>query len=324
MTPSLRHAVSATLLATGGILTFAQKETALPPVASQPPPATEIYLAPFTEGKGKTVQIAIVSIQKEGVSVGKPINITNNPDYDNQPFFLPDSSGLLFSSKRDGQQNDIYRYDIAKKTVTQLTHTPENEYSPTVTPDGRTFSTVRGDEQRLWRFNLDGSDAGLAYAHKGKIGYHAWISPNQIAAYILGVDRGANTLEFCDLPSGVTATVASSIGRSLHMRPGHTTLTYVDKSQKDVWLIKEIDPATRKTETLNATVDGSEDFAWTPAGSIVMGAKSKLYFWNERNDDRWIEIGDLAKSGITAITRVAISPDSKWIAIVSQPQPAAK
>ena len=34
---------------------------------------------------------------------------------------------MLFSSNRDGKQNDIYRYDIATKTVTQLTHTPENE-----------------------------------------------------------------------------------------------------------------------------------------------------------------------------------------------------
>ena len=299
--------------------TTTARQTPAPPPAAQAPPATEIYLAPFADAKGKTIQIAIFAIDKEGVSVGKPINITNNPGYDNQPFFLPDSSAVLFSSRRDGQQNDIYRYDIAKRTVTQLTHTPENEYSPTVTPDGKTFSTVRGDEQRLWRFNLDGSDGGLAYAHKGKIGYHEWISPNQIGAFILGVDGAPNTLEFCDIPSGVTALVASNIGRSLHMRPGHTTLTYVDKSQKDGWLIKEVDPATRKTETLNATVEGSEDFAWTPNGSVVMGVKSKLYFWNERNEERWISFGDLAKSGITAITRVAVSPDGKWIAIVSQP-----
>jgi len=300
--------------------TISARQTPAPsPPAAQTPPPTEIYLAPYVEGKGKTVQIAIIAIQKEGVSVGKPINITNNPGYDNQPYFLPDSSGVLFSSRRDGQQNDIYRYDIATKKVTQLTHTPENEYSPTVTPDGKTFTTVRGDEQRLWRFNLDGSDAGLAYAHKGKIGYHEWISPNQIAAFILGVDGGPNTLEFCDIPSGATAQVASNIGRSLHMRPGHTTLTYVDKSDKTAWMIKEIDPATRKTTVLNATFEGSEDFAWTPHGTVVMGAKSDLFFWNERNEERWIRFGELAKSGITAITRVAVSPDSKWIAIVGQP-----
>ena len=54
------------------------------------------------------------------------------------------------------------------------------------------------------------------------------------------------------------------------------------------------------------------------AGAIVMGSKSKLYVWTEA-DNRWSEITDLGKSGITAITRLAISPDGKWIAIVSTP-----
>ena len=100
---------------------------AIDPVAqTQAPPATEIYLAPFTAGEAKTTQIGIITIERSGVSVGKAVNITNNPGYDNQPFFLPDSSGVLFSSNRDGKQNDIYRYDIATKAVTQLTHTPEN------------------------------------------------------------------------------------------------------------------------------------------------------------------------------------------------------
>ena len=58
-------------------------------LSAQAPPATEIFLAPLTSNGGK-------------VTVGRPINITNNPGYDNQPQFLADSSGLLFSSQRDG------------------------------------------------------------------------------------------------------------------------------------------------------------------------------------------------------------------------------
>jgi hypothetical protein len=55
-----------------------------------------------------------------------------------------------------------------------------------------------------------------------------------------------------------------------------------------------------------------------------MGSKSKLFGWTEAGDDRWIAIGDLASSGITAITRLAISPDGKWIAIVSTPAPVGR
>jgi dipeptidyl aminopeptidase/acylaminoacyl peptidase len=287
--------------------------------AATAPPDTEIYLAPFTEGERKTTRIAFIAIQREGVKVERPTNITNNRGYDNQPHFLPDSSGLLFSSNRDGKQTDIYRYDIATKAVTRVTSTPENEYSPTITPDGRTVSTVRGAEQRVWRFNLDGTDAGVAWSHRGLIGYHAWLSPTRIAGFILGADGAPNTLEVADLAAGTSDVIASNIGRSLHIRPGRGTLIFVQKQPGDVSLINEWDPGTRKIVTLTSTLEGSEDLAWTPAGSIVMGAKSKLFIWKVDGDDRWIEFGDLRSAGLTAITRVAVSPDGKWIAIVSAP-----
>jgi dipeptidyl aminopeptidase/acylaminoacyl peptidase len=314
---SIRVVWLAALAVGGGLVLAKTGGVAAGQPAAQAPPATEIYLAPFVDGDKKTTRIAIISIQREGVSIGKPVvNITNSPGYDNQPFFLPDSSGLLFSSNRDGKQTDIYRYDIASKTVSQLTRTPENEYSPTVLPDGKTFSTVRGPEQRLWKFGLDGSDAGLALAHKGLIGYHAWISPTEVAAFILGGQGAPNTLELVDLPTGKSDVIISSIGRSLLMRPGGKTLSFVHKPQDGAWEIKELDPATRKIDELAPTVEGSEDLAWSPRGRLVMGSKNKLFLWA---DDHWLEIANLGDLGIAAITRLAISPDGKWIAIVSTP-----
>ena len=302
------------------VLAFGALVVSRPMAQTPPPPATEIYLAPFTEGDPKTTTVGIVSIQRLGVSVGKAVNITNNPGYDNQPYFLPDSSGLLFSSNRDGKQNDIYRYDIATSATTQLTHTPENEYSPTMMPGGKTFSTVRGDEQRLWKFTLDGSDAGLAYAHAGKIGYHAWISADRLALYILGAQASdPSTLQLVDLRTGAAEIIESSIGRSLLIRPGKGTVSFVHKPRgATLWEIKELNPDTRKILPLTDTVEGSEDLAWTPKGVMVMGAKSKLFMWLE-DEDRWIGIGDLDSSGVKAISRLAVSPDGKWIAIVSTP-----
>ena len=59
--------------------------------------------------------------------------------------FLPDGSGLLFTSNRDGKQTDIYRYDIASARCHQVTRTPESEYSPLVTPDRQiVFGDPRG------------------------------------------------------------------------------------------------------------------------------------------------------------------------------------
>jgi len=277
-------------------------------LGAQAPPPTEIFLAPLT-ANGATV------------TVGRPINITNNPGYDNQPQFLADSSGLLFSSQRDGVQTDIYRYDIAAKQTVQVTRTTENEYSPTLTPDGQTFSTVRGAQQKLWRFTMDGTDAGLAWTHMGLIGYHVWISPSQMATFVLGANREPNTLQLLDLRTGAGEVIETSIGRSLLIRPGKGTVSFVHKPQGSPWVIRELDPRTKHITTLTPAVEGSEDLAWTPDGAIVMGQKGKLMMWRPSTGSgpsAWTEIADLATQGVENITRLTVSPDGKWIAIVSQ------
>src|SRR3982751_2091134 len=65
----------------------AQQPAAPPP--AQAPPDTEIYLAPLKTANGT-------------FELGAPIDITNNPGYDNQPFFTPDGAGILFTSMRPG------------------------------------------------------------------------------------------------------------------------------------------------------------------------------------------------------------------------------
>ena len=61
--------------------------------------------------------MGIIGIQKQGFTLDKPRNVTKHAGDDDYPCFLPDSSGVLFSSSRDGRQRDIYRYDIASKAV---------------------------------------------------------------------------------------------------------------------------------------------------------------------------------------------------------------
>ncbi|MCC7186821.1 MAG: PD40 domain-containing protein [Acidobacteria bacterium] len=273
-------------------------------LSAQAPPATEIFLAPLTTSGGK-------------VTVGRPVNITNNPGYDNQPQFLADSSCVLFSSMRDGVQTDIYRYEIASKRVVQVTNTTENEYSPTLTPDGQTFSTVRGAQQKLWRFTMDGTDAGLAVAHMGLIGYHVWVSPTQVATFVLGANREPNTMQLLDLRTGSGEVLEKSIGRSLLIRPGHGTVSFVHKPQGSPWVIRELNPKTKQMTTLTTTVEGSEDLAWTPDGKIVMGQKGKLMMWSSGQKD-WTDMADLTKQGVENITRLTVSPDGRWIALVSQ------
>src|SRR5262245_65048568 len=132
---------------------------------------TDIFLAPLSMQGGRPV-------------VGPAVNITNVPSYDNQPSFTPDSRAFLFTSNRQGGQTDIYRYDLASKTTTRITSTPESEYSPTVMPGGNRFSVIRVEKdstQRLWSFTLSGTDPQVILPALKPVGYHAWLDADHLA-----------------------------------------------------------------------------------------------------------------------------------------------
>jgi Tol biopolymer transport system component len=271
------------------------------------------------------LEIYLVALNMDVLPVvtGSVVNISNSPGYDNQPSFVPDGSALLFSSQRDGQQNDIYRYDIASKRLTQLTHTTEREYSPLVTPDQKTFSVVRVEAdgtQRLWRFNLDGSMPQVVLENVKPVGYHVWINATQLALFILGAQGQPATLQIADTTTGKAEVIETGIGRSLHVHPGPRTVSFISKpaDRAEHWTVKEVDPRTRDVSLLTDTVDQnmSEDLAWHPSGALLMSSGTKLFARRPGNPD-WREVADLSAS-TGRVTRLAISPDGKWLAFVAE------
>lgn len=271
-----------------------------------PPPATEVYLASLS-GSGSAL------------TIGTPVDISNSPEYDNQPSFLPDGSAILFTSRRDGKQTDIYRYDIKTKLVTQLTRTVENEYSALVMPDGKTFSTVRGDKQELWRFDLDGSNPRLAYAHKGLIGYYVWIDDQRLAVFVLGANGSPATLQLADTKADTAEVIESNIGQSLLIRPGRKTVSFIGRPPGAPPVVKELDPIRKNTTVITEALAGSQFLTWLPDGRMLMASGTKIWAWRE-GAGGWAEVGDFASAGLTRITRLAASPDGKWLALVAEPQ----
>jgi WD40 repeat protein len=278
----------------------------LPSALAQAPPATEIFLAPLTWTNAS-------------VAVGSPVNITNNPGYDNQPSFLPDSSAVLFASNRDGKQNDIYKYDIATKQVVQLTKTDENEYSPLVAPDGRSFLCVHGTEQSIFRYDMDGSHPRLAYKHgDALIGYHVWTTPTEFAAFILATATAPQSLQVINTTTGKGEIIETNTGRSLLHRVAHNTISFVSKTDPQKWIIKEFDITTHAVSAITETVPKSEDLTWLPDDRILMASGSKLFVW-QAGTPGWSQIADLAAAGVKRITRLAASRDGKYLAIVGEP-----
>ena len=283
----------------------------LTPQTPNPAPK-RIFLAPFEEGPGRTTRVAFLVFDSTGFRIGKPVvNITTHRLDDDAPTFLPDSTGFFFTSNRDGRQSDVFRYDIKSKAVTQVTHTPEDEWEPSASADGGTFTVVRGAERRLWRFSIDGSDAGPVSSHPGGVVAHASLSPASTAAIV-----SPGTLQLIDTLTGAADTIESGIGQSFFIRPDRSSIGFLKTVPGGDVVMREWAVATRKARETGFALEGADSVTCTPAGSLLMSRQSKVFFF-EPHTDRWIEFADLDKSKVPSITRLAVSPDAKWIAIVS-------
>ncbi|MEO9871725.1 TolB family protein [Ekhidna sp.] len=269
----------------------------LSPLLSLSQPDTEVYLMDLRRSS-------------EGLVVEKPVNISSNKGYDNQPSFWSDSESVLYARNVEGQ-TEIARYYPESGNTLIITNTfGGSEYSPTLMPDGR-ISSIRLDTtglQLLYAYTFRGLDEVLV--PELKIGYHAWINSNDIVAFVLGDPA---TLQIINTASMENKIIGQNIGRSLHKIPGSSSFSYLDKSS-DEWEIKSMNPISGESTFLVKAIEGSEDYAWTPKEEIIMGSGSKLFAW--KKDGEWVEIADLSSHSIKNITRIAVSPDGKKVAVV--------
>ena len=267
---------------------------------SQMPAATDIYLLRFAD----LDSAGTVSVKQ----------LTKRVGYDNQPFFTPDSRYVLYSAILSDLQADVFRVDVQTGKEERLTKTPQSEFSPTPLPDGSGFSAVcveSDSTQRLWRFPYKGKPAPILENVRG-VGYQAWADSDRLLLFLL---HDPYLLVLANAKTGDTTVVAENIGRSLAPIPGGSQMSFVQNEGRSRW-IASLDPATRKIERIAPAPEGSEDFAWTPAGRLIMAQGLVLSEWNPEKK-QWETLAVLASQVPGKISRLAVSPDGKWLALVA-------
>lgn len=279
--------------------------------SAQTPPGTDIYLARLVRREGR-------------LTIGPVRNLTRRVGYDNQPAFSRDNRTLYYTSNRGDGQTDIWSVDLTTYRHSQVTKTPESEYSAAVTPDGRSLSVVRVERdstQRLWRFPLGSGRPCLVIDRVRPVGYYAWANDSTVAMFVLG--RPA-TLQLGNVDALRVDTVVAAIGRSLHRIPPTQRISFVDKSDSTVWWIRSLDPVTREHAPLAPLPPTVEDYAWTPRGELIASdGKGTMLTWQpnakQPNYAIWRAIGGLDSTVAGKVTRLAVSPNGRWLAIVAEP-----
>ena len=264
---------------------------------------------------GSEIWTLDMSKNKESYSFKNPVNITNREGYDNQPAFSPDGKYILYASIREDNQSDIYKYDLQTKVTSQLTKTPESEFSPTFTPDNIYISAVRVEQdstQRLWKFNLDGNNPLLVNPSIDSIGYHCWLNGSTFVVFIL---THPFTLITANTNNSITAPLANNAGRSFRRFQDNTHIIFTQDIDSIKWIC--ITGINEKSKPVVKALEKSEDFVLINNQIVFMAAGSQLYKFDILKDKIWQEIGNFNMYNIQNITRIAVNTDATKIAIVS-------
>ncbi|MEM7415246.1 MAG: hypothetical protein AAF389_07105 [Gemmatimonadota bacterium] len=288
-----------------------------PDVAEEAPAEVE-WVAP----RDTDVLLASMTRATDGtIEVGQPTNVTQRPDYDNQPAFTPDGSGLLYTvNDPQSGQADIWRYDLGARTVSPVTSTaPESEYSAAFTMDGSGVTVIRVEAdstQRLWYLPRDEGDERPVFADVAPVGYYAQPTDDVYLMFVLG---SPPTLQRGSTAGGETVVITENIGRSIHVVPGTTDVSYVqrhDDGSSDIMRIDGADPDASPEVYAPAVADG--DFhAWTPDGTLLMADGAWLYAFDPEGDGEWLEVADFSELNIS-MSRLAVHPMGHQIAIVAE------
>ncbi len=272
----------------------------------------------FSFGQAPATNVVIFDLEmgSEAFTLSNKTHVTQNNGYNNQPFFESNSS-ILYTTNRDGDQTEIYRYNIEDRSNTRLTFTDESEYSPIVIPGTSDFSVVRVEAddstQRIWSFRSDGKNPRLVMESVQHIGYHTWIDYQSLALFILGKKF---SLQVANVQDEKTERLANNIGRSIHLIPGSGEISYIDKTDSTNWLLRAYNLESQRSTVLASMKAPSEDLAWSNLGFALMGFEGKLWTLHPGKGLGWKEVADLNLFGCGNFYRLAISPDNKRLALV--------
>ncbi|HUR29997.1 MAG TPA: hypothetical protein VMZ69_01125, partial [Saprospiraceae bacterium] len=266
----------------------------------------------------------LFSIEKSGkgeyhVHSPKFLSTFNKRGYTNQPSFTPSGDLLVSVRKEEDTQNDIWQLSLASKKYRRLTRTDASEYSPRIHPDEENLTVLRkinGDpiNQQVCNIDLRSGEMTCVAEELHDIGYYTWISMTELGLF--RIEGTTNRLSYYNTDDKKSRRITTSIGRTL-LSDKSGAVIYIHKFTDAYWYIKKYNPTNSAIEIVTQTVAKNEDFALAPDGTYFMGKDNLLFVFNSAIGKDWKQIADLSIYGIKYITRMAISPDGKKLAIVA-------
>jgi hypothetical protein len=277
----------------------------------------------FAQGE-TDVFVASVEFADDQLQISQLRNISNNPGYDNQPSWY-DNQSVLYARTR-GQATDIAFVSLAdpKNTSFPFQQTEGGEYSPQRIGNSSDAMAIRLDPdgyQGMYRYASKGESKELI---KGlRMAYFVQPSDNVVIGSVLSGDQ--LDLVEADLRTGQVDTLIPRSGRSIHLRPGRAAVSYTAESEdNDGMDIFQMDLDSGEHFYIKDLPLGVQDYVWLDSDRILLGSGPRLYLHDLFEGGEWREIANLESYGISDITRMAVSPDGKRLALVATTNSSAE
>ncbi len=253
----------------------------------------------------------------EGLELLNMQNVSNNPGYDNQPSFSLNET-VLFAGNNDGQ-TDITEFNLntnSKKLINQKTD--GGEFSPQKFPSNIDVAAVRLDKdglQRLYQYNSQTGTSSELIPNL-QVAYFAFYNEQKMLATVLDGDK--MDLVMIDLLKKSADTLFYNAGRSLQRIPKTNSMSYSlvnDEGNLDLYMF---DMNTAESFFVCELPIGVQDYIWLNDTQILLGSGNKLYLYDNLGEPEWTKVASLEEWGIKNITRMAISPNGKKLALVGE------
>ena len=257
--------------------------------------------------------------QHGNVRFEEPRQITSQKGYENQPGYSADGKTIYYTVRNETEARSvIYAYTVSNKQSKQVTFTGMSPYSPTASPANNGISVLMVEEdstQRIWQYPFSGSKPYVLFPKCDSIGYYAWINTNSVLAYILGGKSSPSRLSLVEA-DGREKKLAEGIGRGMKVIGKEALFIKKEDSINYVYWtdysqIKKLVKTPGNSEYLAAY----KDLVLMANNGTIYGAKMKREMGKIMELEEFAPLQDLSGNGLKKITRIAISPDEKTMAV---------
>lgn len=263
------------------------------------------------------VYVFDVAQSYEGMEFLNVQKVSKTVGYNNQPSFSSNEK-LLFAGNNNGQ-SDISEYNLTSKQSKWVNSKTEGgEYSPQKFPTTIDIAAVRLDTdglQRFYKYNTASGSSTLLFKDL-QVAYFAFY--NQQTALATVLDGEKMDLVLLDLSKNSADTLFRDAGRGVQKIPKTNSMSYTLVNEEKNLDLYMINMKNNESYFVCELPIGIQDYVWLNDTQLILGSGSSIFLYDTLGEAGWNKVVNLEEFGIKNITRLAISPNSKKLALVAK------